>query len=146
MGGPTAARRWMVGSSVTCRSISRAHTPRPVGSARAPRSPAHPSVQGRVAVTPIAATTNRGQTLRALVAFSELRPQGGADPRKPCIHLTVQAHNLGRRVTRPEQRLNLPPQGLHLGVRLLRRLAALLSTPTRAAPRHRIDMTRKSAM
>ena len=98
MGGPTAARRWMVGSSVTCRSISRAHTPRPVGSARVPRNPTHPSVQGRVPVTPIAATTNRGQTLRALVAFSKLRSQGGADPRKPCIHLTVQAHNLGRRV------------------------------------------------
>ena len=134
MGGPTAARRWMVGSSVTCRSISRAHTPRPIGSARAPRN-AHPSMQGRVPVTPIAATTNRGQTLRALVAFSKLRSQGGADPRKPCIHLTVQgAHNLGRRVTQLKQRLNLPPQGLHLGVRLLRRPAALFPTPARAAP------------
>ena len=111
------------------------HKPRPIGSARIPRNPTHPSVQGRVPVAPIAAATHRGQTLRALVAFGKLRSQGAADPRKPGINLTVQgARNLGRRVTQLEQRLNLPSQGLHLSVRPLHRPAALLATQTRAAP------------
>ena len=135
-----------MGGRVNRRDAHRARRPRLVGGARTPCSPTPPGVQSCVPVAPIAATAHRREALRPHIAFSQLRPQGRADPSKTCIHLTVQAHNLGRRVTRPEQRLNLPPQSLHLGVRLLRRLAALLSTPTRAAPRRRIDMTRKIAM
>ena len=99
MGGPTAARSWLAGSSATWRSVSRVRKPRPIGSARIPRNPTHTSMQGRVPVAPIAATTHRRQTLRALVAFGKLRSQGGADPREPGVDLEVQgARNLRRRV------------------------------------------------